>query len=385
MNYIDLDFDALYTQALALYQETGGDVLFPGDEKEMLLRTVLGILQQERASLNAALAQSTIRSAEGEYLNILGENAGVERQSESYAAGTLEITLQRGASGITLEAGTLFSYGGMLTFETTQTVGETAGAGQAVLFVPIRCTTGGTAGNGITKGTQLSPIEPKAFFISCVLKDTTSGGVQEEEDDAYRKRIIESTFRKNATGSRAQYKAVALSVSAAILDASPVADEEFDDSGVGKKYALKPGQVLVSLMFTDAASEADKEQIIKSAWLALNADESRPLTDTVLVRESKSKSFTLKVRYRLQDSDTGENLRAAVLAAAEEYKTWQCAAIGRAFDPYRLTSMLYSAGCSRVDIDADASRFDGGTAQYSAVDGATRLRGTVELEEIKDD
>ena len=178
---------------------------------------------------------------------------------------------------------------------------------------------------------------------------------------------------------------MALSVSAAILDASPVADEEFDDSGAGRKYALKPGQVLVSLMFTDAASEADKEQIIKSAWLALNADESRPLTDTVLVRESKSKSFTLKVRYRLQDSDTGENLRAAVLAAAEEYKNWQCAAIGRAFDPYRLTSMLYSAGCSRVDIDADASRLDGGAAQYSAVDGATRLRGTVELEEIKDD
>lgn len=384
MNYIEMDFDALYEEALAIYRESGGDVLFPGDEKEMLLRTVLGVLQQERASLNAAIAQGTIRSAEGEYLDILGENAGIERQGETCAEGTLEITLKRGTSGITLAAGTLFSYSGMLTFETTQAVGATAGAGQAVLTVPIRCTKGGAAGNGIEKGTPLSPVEPRSFFISCILAGTTSGGIEEEEDDAYRKRIIESTFRKNATGSRTQYRAVALGVSAAILDASPVADEEFDD-GVGKKYALRPGQVLVSLMFTETASEEDKAQIIQSAWLALNADESRPLTDTVIVREAKSKTFALKVRYRLQESDTGENLRAAVLSAAEEYKQWQSAAIGRAFDPYRLTSMLYSAGCSRVDIDAAASSFDGGAAGYSAVDGATRLNGTVELEEIKDD
>ena len=384
MNYIDLDFDALYGEALALYRENGGDILFPGDEKEMLLRTVLGILQQERASLNAAIAQGTIRNAEGEYLDILGENAGIARQEQTDAEGTLEITVQRGTSGITIAEGTLLSCNGMLTFETEQAVGATAGTGQAVLTVPIRCTTGGAAGNGIEKGTPLSPVEPKAFYISCILTGTTSGGIEQEEDEAYRKRIIASTFRKNATGSRAQYKAAALGVSAAILDASPVADEEFTN-GTGKTYGLTPGQVLVSLMFTDTASEEDKAQIIRAAWLALNADETRPLTDTVIVREAKSKTFTLKVRYRLQESDTGENLRAAVLDAAEAYKQWQSAAIGRAFDPYRLTSMLYSAGCSRVDIDQSASSFDGGAAGYSTVDGATRLTGTVELEEIKDD
>ena len=91
MNYINLDFDTLYGEALALYRQNGGDVLFPGDEKEMLLRTVLGVLQQERASLNAAIAQGTIRSAQGEYLDILGENAGVARQSETHATGTAQI------------------------------------------------------------------------------------------------------------------------------------------------------------------------------------------------------------------------------------------------------------------------------------------------------
>ena len=59
MTYIELDFDALYNEALLIYRQNGGDVLFPGDEKEMLLRTILGILQQERASLNAAIAQGT--------------------------------------------------------------------------------------------------------------------------------------------------------------------------------------------------------------------------------------------------------------------------------------------------------------------------------------
>ncbi|MFR5794218.1 MAG: hypothetical protein ACLUI3_00675 [Christensenellales bacterium] len=74
----------------------------------MLLRTILGILQQERASLNAAIAQGTIRDAQGTYLDILGENVGVARQSETHAVSTLGITIQRGEKGVTIEKGTFF-------------------------------------------------------------------------------------------------------------------------------------------------------------------------------------------------------------------------------------------------------------------------------------
>ena len=380
MNYINLDFDTLYGEALALYRQNGGDILFPGDEKEMLLRTVLGILQQERASLNAAIAQGTIRDAQGEYLDILGENAGIARQSETHATGTAQITVQRGTAGLTIAEGTLFSYNGMLTFETTQAVGATAGTGTAALSVPIACTKGGAAGNGLEKGTTLSAVEPRAWLVSCVLTSATSGGIEKEEDEAYRARIIESTFRKNATGSRAQYKAVALAVSSAILDASPVAEENFV-SGVGKDYGLRPGQVMVSLMFSDTLSEQEKKQILEDTWQALSSDESRPLTDTIVVREAKEKTYALKVRCKLQNDDAAnEDRLSAVYSAQAAYEAWQSAAIGRAFDPYRLTSMLYNAGCSRVDIDAAESSFDGGEATYTEIDRATRITGRVNLE-----
>lgn len=381
MTYIELDFDALYNEALLIYRQNGGDVLFPGDEKEMLLRTILGILQQERASLNAAIAQGTIRDAQGTYLDILGENVGVARQSETHVVSTLGITIQRGEKGVTIEKGTLFSYNGLLTFETTQAVGATAGTGQMEITVPIMCTAGGTAGNGLEKGTPLQAVEPRAWLIASKLTETTRGGAQEEEDEAYRKRIIESNFRKNATGSRAQYKAVAMSVSSSILDASPVADENFTD-GVGQDYGLKPGQVLVSLMFAEKVSEQDKSKILEDAWQALSADESRPLTDTIVVKEAKKKTYRLKMKYKLRDDTEGENLLLSVNKAASAYQAWQSAAIGRAFDPYRLTSMLYNAGCSRVDIDTDASSFDGGAATYTPIDRATRIEGTVELEAI---
>ena len=268
----------------------------------------------------------------------------------------------------------------MLTFETTQAAGATAGTGTAVLSVPIACTKGGAAGNGIEKGTALLPVEPRAWLISCILSDTTSGGIEEEEDEAYRARIRASTFKKNATGSRAQYKAVAMAVSTAILDASPVADENFAD-GVGKDYGLRPGQVLVSLMFADTISEQDKKQILQDAWQALSSDESRPLTDTIVVREAKAKTYTLKVRCRLQNGDgASEDRLSAVYSAQTDYEDWQSAEIGRAFDPYRLTSMLYNAGCSRVDIEAAESNFDGGEATYTEIDRATRITGHVELE-----
>ena len=88
------------------------------------------------------------------------------------------------------------------------------------------------------------------------------------------------------------------------------------------------------------------------------------------------------MNYKLRDDTEGENLLLSVNKAASAYQAWQSAAIGRAFDPYRLTSMLYNAGCSRVDIDTDASSFDGGVATYTPIDRATRIEGTVELEAI---
>ena len=231
--------------------------------------------------------------------------------------------------------------------------------------------------------TQIQPMTgtmTRAWLVSCVLTSATSGGIEKEEDEAYRARIIESTFRKNATGSRAQYKAVALAVSSAILDASPVADENFV-SGVGKDYGLRPGQVMVSLMFSDTLSEQEKKQILEDTWQALSSDESRPLTDTIVVREAKEKTYALKVRCKLQNDDAAnEDRLSAVYSAQAAYEAWQSAAIGRAFDPYRLTSMLYNAGCSRVDIDAAESSFDGGEATYTEIDRATRITGRVNLE-----
>ncbi len=49
------------------------------------------------------------------------------------------------------------------------------------------------------------------------------------------------------------------------------------------------------------------------------------------------------MKYKLRDDTEGENLLLSVNKAASAYQAWQSAAIGRAFDPYRLTSMLYNA------------------------------------------
>lgn len=383
MEYVRVDFDSLYNEAMDIYQQNGGDILFPGDEKEILMRSVLAVLVQERAGVNVAIALGTVRGAVGEYLDDIGEHRGVRRQQQTTAQATLRVTVRRAPGGVTIRQGTQFAVNGMLVFETTQAAGTTEGEGTAELVIPVSCLTGGSAGNGISAGTALTPIEPRAEILSCVMASVSAGGLDREEDDAYRERIISSTFQKNATGSRAQYRASAMAVSAAILDASPVADEQFAD-GIGTKYGLLPGQVLVSLLFSDSLSQQDRETIIQAAWMALNSDESRPLTDTVLVREAAVVPFHLVVRYKLKSSETGENLIASVLSAAQEYKQWQCARIGRAFDPYRLTSMLYSAGCSRVSIVTGASQVGGAAAEYMEIDGATRLEGTVTLEEMEE-
>lgn len=383
MEYVRVDFDSLFNEAMDIYQQNGGDILFPGDEKEILLRSVLAVLEQERASVNAAIAQGTVRAAQGEYLDDIGEHRGVRRQQQTVAQAMMRVTVRRASSGMTIWKGTQFSFNGMLVFETTKDAGTTAGEGTAELDIPISCMSGGSAGNGVSAGSELTPIEPHAQILSCVLTSTSAGGLDREDDEAYRSRIISSTFQKNATGSRAQYRASAMAVSAAILDASPVADEKFED-GVGTKYGLLPGQVLVSVMLQKTLSAQDRERILGEAWLALNSDESRPLTDTVLVREAGVLHYSLTVRYKLKSAETGENPIASVLSAVQAYREWQEERIGRAFDPYRLTSMLYNAGCSRVSIDMEASQVGGQAADYMEINGATRMEGQVTLEEMEE-
>ena len=61
VHYLAYDPDAIWREMLIAYAEAGGDVLYPGDEREMLLRGVQSIVTQVFAAVDVALRMDTLR------------------------------------------------------------------------------------------------------------------------------------------------------------------------------------------------------------------------------------------------------------------------------------------------------------------------------------
>ena len=384
VHYLAYDPEAMWQEMMQVYMEAGGDVLFPGDEKSILLRCVQQILVLAYAAHDHAARMRTLRYAVGEYLDLIGESMRATRTKAKAAQSTIRVTLRGTGGTVSIPEGTQFSYSGLVTFETTQEAAAMADTSGVSLDIPVSCTESGTAGNGLQAGALLSPIRAAAEIVRVELLDTTSGGCDEESDEDYRERLLSGAYVNTTTGPAQQYAAHAMAADSRILDASAVSDERFDESGTGLDYGLGAGDVLVSLLFADAITDEEKAEIKAQVEEELSAQDVRPLTDHVIVREAQSVPFSLTVRYAVGEArSTAAFGKKAALEAAEAFVDWQCGALGRAFDPYRLTSMLYAAGCTRVDIDSSSS-VAGGAAGYTRILSTQYMLGTVTMQEITD-
>jgi uncharacterized phage protein gp47/JayE len=81
-------------------------VLYPGDEKELLLRGVQAMITQVFAGVDNALRMQTLRYAVGDYLGVLGEQRNCERIQASAATAVVQITFQATGQAKTLKTGT---------------------------------------------------------------------------------------------------------------------------------------------------------------------------------------------------------------------------------------------------------------------------------------
>ena len=89
LHYLTYDPDEIWKEMLVNYVQAGGEVMYPGDEKEMLLKGVLADIVQIFAGVDNALRMMTLRYAVGEYLDILGEQRGCPRILASAATATV--------------------------------------------------------------------------------------------------------------------------------------------------------------------------------------------------------------------------------------------------------------------------------------------------------
>ena len=85
IHYLSFDPEKIFEEMHRAYLEAGGEALYPGDEKDMLLRSCQAVITQAFAGVDHALRMATLRYATGEYLDLYGENRGCLRM-EALAA-----------------------------------------------------------------------------------------------------------------------------------------------------------------------------------------------------------------------------------------------------------------------------------------------------------
>jgi phage-related baseplate assembly protein len=359
VHYLTYDPDEIWLDMVATYVEAGGDILYPGDEKEMLLRGVLAIITQVFAGVDNALRMDTLRYAVRDYLDLYGEKRNCARIQAQAAQGEVEITFRATGQAKVLPVGTALTADGERYYALTDPVEHTGLAHTAI--AQVTCTKEGGAGNGLLAGTQMQFAIPEPAAVSVYAHTDASGGRDKEDDESYRERIRTYGLINITTGPEVQYRSAAMSVTSEIVDAKAV------NAGAGK----------VGVYLILKSSEG-AEAILASVLAALNAQNVRPLTDQVTVYEAEAMTYTLNVQY---EADSGTDTAAAIAAAAAAYQDWQDNNIGRHFNPDRLMAGLYQAGATRV-IWGAGSAFDGGAVEYTEIAAHKRCKGTITLEAI---
>lgn len=357
LHYVTYDPEEIWKDMMTAYLTSGGDILYPGDEKDMLLRSVLAVVTQVFAGVDNGLRMQTLRYAVGDYLDVLGENRNCERIQAQAAKATVTITTNATGEADTLAAGTAMTADGEVFYLLEDDVPLTGYA--QTLTASIVADRTGSIGNGLLTGTQMQMQATNPAINSIIAATDATGGQEREADEAYRERIREYGLASVSTGPARQYEAAAKAVSSVIVDANAV--------------NLAAGSVGIYLILsTDTGAEA----LIQSVEEALNAEDVRPLTDTVSVYKATDVPYTLNVKYLCDNSSA---VTQAITDAVAAYQEWQDNTIGLAFNPDRLMAALYQAGATRV-VWGEGSNFDGsGDVTYTEIEENERCKGTITL------
>ena len=362
LHYLTYDEEELWKAMQLVYIAEGGDLLYPGDEKEVILRGVQQILMLAFSGIDNALRMDTLRYAVRDYLDLYGEKRNCYRITAQPAKTTVTITTNATGLSDTIPKGSQMTQDGTLFFALDEAISLTGL--QETIVASVTATTAGTIGNALEEGAEMTLASGHSGVFSIIANADATGGQDEEDDETYRERIRTYGLAAVTTGPEDQYERAAKEASSDVIDAAAL------NGGSGK--------VDVYLL---PASGATTSTLIAEVEAALRAEDVRPLNDLVTVAIATKKEYTLNMQYKVAD---GTNVSAALAEAVNEYKAWQEKTIGRAFNPDKLKAMMYSAGCSLVVIGS-GSEFDGGTAEYTEIDADEYCEGTITLAVIDDD
>ncbi len=339
VSFIDaVSFSQLQEQMIKDYEdkyreETGKDIsLAQADPYRLILYSCAVAVYQGYQYEDRAGKMGLLKYSTGDFLDNLAALKGVSRSEAKPAATKIRFTLSAALTREAVIPQGVRVKGAELYFETTEQ--GVIPAGDLYTDVPAVCQTSGTVGNGFSKGTINTLVDPQPYTLSVTNTEATSGGTERETDEELAERIYLAPQKYSTAGSRAAYEYWIKTFSSSISEC--------------KVTSEVPGEVDIYIMVDN---ELPEETIKKNLEAYLTSETLRPLTDKVMVKAPEVVDYEIAFTYyiRKSDKDMEESIKEAVGTACQNYIAWQ-KKIGRDITPSQLIYEIVKAGAQSAEI-----------------------------------
>ena len=347
-DFLETDSKEIYDSILDFVMDEVDEPLYPGDERRLFLEAIILVVVQLYNNANDAAKQKTLQYARGYVLDALGENKNTKRLAPAAATDIFRFKVSAvQSSNIIIPEGTRITPDGEIYFATT--AATVLQAGELYVDVQAECTTAGEAYNNLPAGSVNILVDLIPYISSAENLNGTSGGDDGEPypwedggsgDNRYRERIRLASGAYSVAATESSIKYFALSADPDIIDVSVYSPS----ANVIYVYPLMKGGAV--------PTESDISKIQK-----VFGDDVRLMTDTITVKAPTQKSYDITLKYycTLDNEAQAAKTVEAAGGAIDQYKEWQCGALGRDINPDYLKKLILapadgSTAVDRVDI-----------------------------------
>ena len=194
--------EEIYQELLAGFAQRAG--FQPEESCDLAVRLYAAAAQLQALQIQAewVLDQSFPQTAQGIYLDRHGAMRGLVRTEAVRAAGTLRFSVNSApAADLAIPADTVCMTEGEVRFRTT--AAGTLQAGTLTVDIPAEAVEPGRGGNAVAGAIRFLTACPVGI-TGCTNPAAFSGGADQENDDSFRQRILES-YRRLPNGANAAW------------------------------------------------------------------------------------------------------------------------------------------------------------------------------------
>lgn len=310
--FISTDSEAIIAEIVADYEAESGRTLQPGQAEMLLINKFAYREKLLREQIQAAGLQMLIAFSVAPALDYLVELLGVYRLGATSSSCTIQFTLSVGHGGVVIPANTrVATSDGQVFFSIQENV--TVPANQNTIEVSAFCSNTGTIGNDYAIGTVNNILDPWPYLVEATNITITTGGGDQESDDALRERAKLAPAAFSVAGPTDAYIFWAKTAHPDIIDVQVISPT--------------PGLVNVYPLLSDGIET--QQTILTLVANVLNDEKVRPLTDTVGVISPTVTNYNIVIEVQTYEGVSPTEAVNEITAALTGYSEERARKLGR--------------------------------------------------------